>query len=146
MSDFSQVCPLFTAGVFNEITFPYILMTDISNSGNALIGTQVSVSHLGVFTFGRTVIVTGAWIRRSVSAFITATAQLTYATSQRATPSSIGTVCVPTSGTKVEFATWSYMSVTAHTFTSNDVLGLNLVTSSNQSAPIFDLIVRYKEK
>lgn len=146
MSDFGEICPLFSTGVFHEVTFPGIGMTDITYSGNALIGTMLSISHVGAFTFGRTVMVTGAYIRRKQSQFCTLTVQLNFHTSQRAVCSVIGTISIPTSGSKIEVFTWQEIAVTAHTFTSTDVLGLAAVVASAQSAGVYDLIVRYKEK
>ncbi|GAG53237.1 unnamed protein product, partial [marine sediment metagenome] len=65
MSDFSELCPLFETGVFHEVTFPNIDMTGITAVGNGLIGSlTVGVATAsGNWTFGRTVVVTGAFCR-----------------------------------------------------------------------------------
>ena len=54
MSDFSSLCPLFNTGVYSEVTFPNIVVKSISTT--TAIGPGIP--------FGRSVIVTSAYVRR----------------------------------------------------------------------------------
>ena len=148
MSDFSELCPLFHTGVFHEVMFPDIRMTDISVTGraNALFGTGAGTKK-AAFTFGRTVIVTGAYLRRNTSQLISNVIELKHFTSETVSGTAFGTLDVPTAGdTWCEPKGFVAMNVTAQTFASSDVLGLGQAINDPQSAMILDLIVRYKEK
>ena len=146
MSDFSELCPLFETGVFNEILFPYMPMTGVTATLNALMGT-ITASKIGWFTFGRTVVVTGAFVRR-VGATVEGAMilQLMHQTSQTAAQTVFGTFTVSTTGDGMDALTWAPMDVTAKTFTSSDILGFTMAVGSALSAGVYDLIVRYKDK
>jgi hypothetical protein len=150
MADFGEICPLFNTGLFNEITFPNLALTGFSTECNALIGTVSTTSTLlaGWFTFGRTVVVTGAYVRRNKTSTTgdQVYLDLQYRTSPRATPSTIGTYIMSLTSDQVDQFSWVPMAVTAHTFTSTDVLGFSLESVQAASAGTYDLIVRYKEK
>jgi len=65
MADFGELCPLFSTGVFSEITFPDVCLTDTTNCGNYLFASVAAMaSGSGYFTFGRTVVITKAWLRK----------------------------------------------------------------------------------
>ena len=145
MSDFSELCPLFETGVFKEVTFPYVTMTNISAGVNALMGT-ITASHSGrFFTFGRTVVVTGGFVRR-VDTSEAIILELRHHTSVLADGTSFGTLSMTTTGDGVDPMLWQPMAAATKTFTSDEVLGFSVRTGTTVSAGIYDVIVRYKEK
>ena len=150
MSDFGQLCPLFESGVFSEVIFPDIHMTDISICGNALVGTQAAfASAMGHWTFGRTVVVTEAWVRKLSAVASLITYDLMHHTSQLAVGTIIGTVQLSTTitGQPIGAGYIPFTIPAAFTFASSDVLGLVPAgESDNADAGYIDLLVRYKEK
>lgn len=62
MSDFSELCPLFTTGVYHELTLPEACISSISTSGNI---------HHG-FCFSRKVVVTAAYLVKTITSTWTA--------------------------------------------------------------------------
>ena len=146
MSDFSELCPLFETGVFKEITFPNIAMTDITLCGNALLGT-LTFSKVGIFTFGRTVVVTDAFIRARGAVVKGETiVRLEHKTSELAAGSVFGTFTASTTSLGRDVYTWAPMAVSNKTFTSNETLGITVSDGTNASGGVFDFILRYKEK
>ena len=146
MSDFSELCPLFNTGVFSEITFPGIAMTNITACGNALDHT-LTASSLSDFTFGRTVIVTGCYVRKVVNPTLGQSLALQHKTSRLAAGTTFGTIVVSITLTGMAVGqTWVAMTVTDTTFTSSEVLGLTVGTSTASGAGTYDIMVRYKEK
>lgn len=157
MSDFGELCPLFSTGVFNEITFPQLAMTGFSATavdnkyGNALLGTLTFTKSNGYFTFGRTVVVTGAFVRRNKTSDSGGIQRVCLVKFTRTpgvyqTGESLGTVLFSVTSDGVGALTWIEMTVAAKTFTSSDILGFSMVTGTALSAGTYDLIVRYKEK
>jgi len=146
MSDFGELCPLFNTGVFNEITFPGIAMTNITACGNALDHT-LTESSLGGFTFGRTVVVTGCFVRKIVNPTYGQSLVLEHKASRLACGTAFGTTVasITLTGMGVSY-TWVGMTVTDTTFTSNEVLGLTVGTSTASGGGTYDIMVRYKEK
>ena len=145
MSDFSELCPLFSTGVFKEVTFPYVTMTNISAGVNALMGTITS-SHSGrFFTFGRTVVVTGGFVRR-VDTSEAIIVELRHYTTVLAAGTSFGTLSMATTADGISPMLWQPMAAATKTFTSDEVLGFSVRTGTTISAGIYDVIVRYKEK
>jgi hypothetical protein len=146
MSDFSELCPLFETGVFKEVTFPYVNLTNIAAGVNALMGTIVA-SHSGrFFTFGRTVVVTGGFVRRVNGTSLSNIVELRHYTSVLAAGTSFGTLSITNTGTGVDPHLWQPMAAATKTFTSDEVLGFSVRTATTISAGIYDIIVRYKEK
>lgn len=146
MSDFGELCPLFNTGVFSEILFPGIRMTDVTLCGNALDHT-LTASSLGNFTFGRTVVVTGCYVRKVASAAIAQSLELQHKTSRLAAGTTFGTMVVSNTITGMAVGqTWVGMTVAEKTFTSSEVLGLTVAVGTAASGGIFDILVRYKEK
>lgn len=149
MSDFSELCPLFNTGVFQEITFPDIRMTAVTACGNVFLGTLTagSTTKPGIFTFGRTVVVTDAFIKTRTKPTIASTVllRLMHFTSQLAAGTEIGSLAISITASTVEIYTWVPMTVTDATFTSNEVLGLAPLTGTASGGGTYDLILRYKE-
>jgi len=145
MSDFSELCPIFQTGVLKEITFPYIPFSAVTACGNAFLGT-LTFSKAGYFTFGRTVVVTEAYVRR-VGATVEGALilQLNHHTSETAVGSVFGTFTVSTTGSGMDALTWAKFAVSDKTFTSSDVLGISPLTGSAGSAGVYDIMLRYKE-
>lgn len=150
MSDFGELCPLFSTGVFKEMFFPRIYMTHFgtNNAENALVGTtDQMLSSQGDFTFGRTVIITEAWIRKKITPGAAETMVLNHHTSKQAAGTAFGTLNITTSVTGQAVGNGFHpMNVTSATFASADVLGLNFATVTENNAGCYDLIIRYKEK
>jgi len=147
MSDFGELCPLFETGVFKEITFPAIRLTDITASGNALWGTQTA-AHAGYFTFGRTVVVTEVYVRRTENTTVKGETNihLNILATELAANTIFGTFTASTTTDGADNLTWGKGVVTAQTFTSSDILGISVATGTAASGGIFDFILRYKEK
>ena len=151
MSDFGELCPLFNTGVYQELLFPNIDMNGITACGNALVGT-LTASALADFTFGRTVVVTAAWVRKvernsedcilrvahhsSRLAAGTIMASLTVSVTLAGHQLGYGYIPMVTSGTNLPM-----------TFTSAAVLGFSIATgTATITAGHFDLMIRYREK
>ena len=148
MSDFGELCPLFNTGVFNEVMFPYIPMTGVTACGNALAGT-LTFTKEGYFTFGRTVVVAGAFVRRVGQGSTVDGAmilQLMHHASHTTAGTVFGTFTVSITLDGMDKLTWVPMDVTAKTFTSSEILGFTMATGTASNAGIYDLIVRYKDK
>jgi len=151
MSDFGELCPLFNTGVFNDVTFPNIQMTGGTGCGNALLGTLTagSATRTAIWTFGRTVVVTGGFIKTRVKPTIASTVvlRLMHHTSMLAAGTEFATCEISTTASGVELYTWiPFNTVTAKTFTSSEVLGFTVLTGTASGGGTFDLIVRYKDK
>ena len=147
MSDFGELCPLFNTGVFSEMVFPSVRLSDVSSCANALFATaDAMASGSGNFTFGRTVVVTGAWLRKTVAGDGAIIVYLNHHSSRNATGTVFGslTVSVSVTGMSVLHG-YVPMTVTDMTFTAAAVLGLCPATVT-VSGTTFDLIIRYKEK
>lgn len=147
MSDFSELCPLFSTGVFNEVTFTDLAMTALTGTiDNALVGT-LTFTKVGNFTFGRTVVVTGAFVRNRVKPTAAMIMQLQHRTSQIATGTQFATLAISITASGVEVYSWIPMNtVTNTTFTSDEILAFCTGTGTASGAGTYDLMIRYKEK
>jgi len=149
MSDFSELCPLFNTGVFQEVTFQNISMTNITACGNAFLGslTAGSGTKPGMFTFGRTVVVTDCFIRKRAEVKGKTILRLMHHTSQLAAGTEFMSYAMSITASTVElYYTWVPMNVTTSaTFTSNEILGFVPATGSAASGGVFDMVLRYKE-
>jgi hypothetical protein len=147
MSDFGELCPLFSTGVFNEHTFPNITMTNITACGNALVGT-LTFTKVGNFTFGRTVLITEAFVRNRVKPGAVENMKLMHHTSQLAAGTEIASLTISVSIGDSEVYTWQPMTMATGvgTFTSSEILGLTYAVGTAASGGTYDLMVRYKEK
>lgn len=149
MADFSELCPLFETGVFHELTFPNIGMTDVSACANALLFSyDCMASTCSDFDFGRTIVVTDAWLRPQ-GAIVKGIEylHLKHYSSLRATPTTFATLEVRQTATVFDTHSWCrFSSITETTFTSAAVLGLAPATVTAASGGVFDLMIRYKEK
>ena len=149
MSDFSELCPLFNTGVFNEILFPDCRLTDVSICANALYATaDAMASSLGDWSFGRTVIVTGAWAKKASAVADLEIVLLRHHTSKLAVGTTFGSLQLSTSvtGQPIGHGYIPFTIAAGKTFESSDVLGLTPSTKTAADGGNFDLIIRYKEK
>jgi len=148
MSDFGELCPLFATGVFNEITFPNIDMNNITLSGNALYGSLASsITMNGAFTFGRTVVVTGAFARRrGASQTLLVNLWLRHLTSATAAGTVFASATICSTLSLLDNYAWMPFTVSPKTFTSSELLGLAPSLGAVSGTGLYDIIVRYKEK
>lgn len=152
MSDFSELCPLFNAGVYNETLFPHIEMTNVTGCGNALLGTLTCATATRSFwwKFGRTVVVTGGFLRVRVQTSVDSTVvmRLMHFTTVGAAGTEFATCALSTSASTMETGyTWvPFNDVTEKTFTSDEVLGFGVLTGTNSTGGTVDLMIRYREK
>ena len=147
MSDFSELCPLFETGVFSEFTFPTISLSDLSTDVNALqFSTGAVASSCADFTFGRTVIITNAWLRCDAPGDGSGRIYLNRHTSIFAGATIIGTFTMTTTTTGQAKHAWMPMTMSDATFKSSDVLGLNVLTKTASAGAVWTLMIRYKEK
>jgi hypothetical protein len=140
MANFSQLCPLFNTGMYSEVTFPTIILANISTT--TTIGPGIP--------FGRSVIVTHAYARRAVdlTAAVTYTMKLgkMAAWSVKVAAATIFASCkMSTTVTAYPVGRYKAFTVTAKTFNATDIL---VVQNSQKEAAMqnTDIIVRYKEK
>lgn len=137
MSDFSALCPLFNTGVYSEVTFPGIVAGAISTTTS--LGPGIP--------FGRSVIVTAAYVRlrTDISSTVTFTAKLAKAASWAATRTVFASCKISATSTAYTVRRYKAMTVTAKTFSATDVL--HIVGSKNETnMKSIDVVVRYKEK
>ncbi|MHA2062083.1 MAG: hypothetical protein ACW963_07325 [Candidatus Sifarchaeia archaeon] len=149
MSDFSELCPLFNTGVFQELTFHNVKMSHITAVGNVFLGTLTAgaTTKPGIFTFGRTVVVTDCFIKKNEEVKGLTILRLMHHTSQLAAGTEFMSYQMSITASTVElYYTWVPMNVTTSaTFTSDEVLGLTVATGSAASGGVFDVMLRYKE-
>lgn len=152
MSDFSELCPLFNTGVFNEVCFPHLVnLTGISTTQNILgAGPDQTTDQASGFSFGRTVVVTEAYLRRyAATAAASNTAEefirLRHRASKAATPTNFGVLTVTTTLSVMTNYNYNAMAITDTTFTSDAVLDLGVGTVTETAIGCYSLIVRYKE-
>jgi len=150
MSDFSELCPLFNIGVFGEVTFPHLYnLTGLQVTTNMLAGDRTADQHEG-FTFGRTVVVTEAFLRRWTFTADSSNNQpmlmrLAIRNTAAAVKTNFASLTITTTTSIMSYLTWNAMTVTDQTFTSDAVLDFGLATITETAIGCYDLIVRYKE-
>jgi len=151
MSDFSELCPLFNTGVFSEVSFPFLVnLTAISTTMNALSCAEATSDQASGFSFGRTVIVTEAFLRRFTATADSSNNQemhmrLRHRHTAAATPTSFGLLTVTVTSSVMTRYTWNAMAITETTFTSDAVIDLGIDTVTATAIGCYHLIVRYKE-
>jgi len=150
MSDFSELCPLFNTGVFGEVTFPGpMYLSGVLSTENLLAGTAHASDALGFFSFGRTVVVTGAFIRRELVNTTEVTLHLRHKLS--GTEALVGTIfascTLPLSISAHQYGMWkAFTTFTGKTFASSDILAMSPGNAATVSSGAVALMVRYKEK
>lgn len=147
MADFSQLCPLFSTGVYNEISFTDIKCSGISTTMNALVGAVVRATQPGSFKFQRTVVVTAAYLRKTDAAGTKTTVLLKrHAATGTAAGTAFASLAITITTTKNPLARWKKMTLaTAKTFLAADVLGIGTKAKMTDGG-IHSVIIRYREK
>lgn len=141
MSDFSSLCPLFSTGVYGEITLPMINFTS----------RTTSAMFCQTPPFGRSVIITAAYIQK-VSAFAASCTAVKLKLAKAAAQSTtyaLRTVFASytLSGTSAVQALgkWLTMTLTAKTLGATSVLHVHSSKSDNGAGRV-NVVIRYKEK
>lgn len=138
MSDFSDLCPLFNTGVYGEVVFPYISLS-----------TNSSTEGIGGYIFGRSVIVTAAYVQKhttiasSTDAF---TIKLARAATYDASLTVFASYLISNTVTTQAVGELLAMTVTAQTFTATDVLLITTSTAPGATTAHQSVYVRFKEK
>ena len=146
MPDFSELCPLFETGVYKEICFPAIdLITGTSSTTNLFAGTMTMGVGMSGPNFGRTVVVTGAFVQRYSSNHTAENLYLGHRTSGAAAATAFGTATITTTFEVYNEKTWQAMTVASKTFTSSEVLNLCVGTTTATHNGFYSLIIRYRE-
>ena len=120
-------------------------LTSLSTTSNILEGTATAGVPNKGFTFGRTVIVTAAYVKRSTT-IATFDLMLGHRTTVGAAATNFGTATITTTLSIYHPLAWQPLTVAEKTFTSNEVLSLNYTPGTDTLMGNLDLIVRYKEK
>jgi hypothetical protein len=149
MSDFSELCPLFNTGVYNEVSFHNISMTAIAPTHNALVGARGLATSPASFKFGRTVIVTKVYqrcdTRPSTKHTILAVKQKSTGTAAlTAYASLLSSVTIAKSQAQGRYRAMTQAA--NKTFLAADVLGFSSKTTIATKAGYYSFIVRYKDK
>lgn len=150
MSDFSELCPIFNTGVYHELYLGrWTASVYTSATYNFLSSVGDPATAPASMNFGRTVVVTKAWLRR-IGAVTTATCS--YRLGRRtgsgtATQSIFGLLTISEDQTThPDFAgNWQLISLTAcMTVNTADFLDLSCTGVATDAS--FDVIVQYREK
>jgi hypothetical protein len=147
MSDFSELCPLFTTGVYSELSVLTVGFTGLSSTMNALKGAVIKATKPGSLKFQRTVIVTKVFAHRVGNP---ATGVILLAKRHLSTGTAAGTafasIKMSSTATVAPKGCIKKMTQAANkTFLAADVLGFANKTKKTDGGK-FAFIVRYKEK
>ena len=152
MSDFSEICPLFNTGVLNELYLSDvgqgISHTLCSVTANRLEGSiTAGVVGCAGISFGRTVVVTDAFWRKKETNAQADVWCLQHRTTIAAAHTAFASFAIAVTLSAHGIAAWNaFDSVTDKTFTSNEILGVGIVTATTAGTlGMVDLIIRYKE-
>lgn len=149
MSDFGELCPLFSTGVYNELflgRFTASAYTSATYNFLSSIGDPATAPSS--FRFGRTVVVTEVFMRR-IGAVTTATASLRVGRrtgSGTAVQSLFGTMTFGDDASAFpDFArAWQAMGMTSMTLNTADVLDISACGVATDAS--YDVVVQYREK
>jgi hypothetical protein len=139
MSDFSSLCPIFNTGVYHEITLPVRIPTSVTSS----------TTRVGGICFGRSVIVTAAYIAKqtaNTSTTANLTVKLYRAASFAAANTSFATLKISKTVTAVPLDKMAAMNVAAKTFSATQWLIVRYSKATATARSIRPIIVRYKDK
>ena len=152
MADFGELCPIFSTGVYNEVTFPSII--DISAAAatynlleNYSQSAGAAVASVSGWSFGRTVVVTGAYLKRHKTNNEAENLHLRHKVSSTAAGTIFATATVTNTISVYQHnALFPMTFSTSKTFTSDEVLGLSVGTLTALTQGDYALIVRFREK
>ena len=154
MSDFSELCPLFTTGVYNELYLGTMTVSQLSLGTNNFLSSAgdpaTAPTSLG---FGRSVVVTEVWAKRhgTCTAY---TATLCILIGRRtgsgtATISPFGTLTLSVSSAVAGYVPqlrWIPIGPTSFTLHTADFLHIGVLSDEQDSAEQIEFIVQYREK
>lgn len=147
MSDFSELCPLFSTGVYNEVCLDFCSMSGLSATNNALVGALTAAKYPASFKFQRTVVVTKVYSQKrgvgSEAIILTIGRRAATGTAAKTAFASIAW-----SSTDTLFPVGRIRAMTQaanKTFLAADVLDISLKTTKTDAGQ-YGFIVRYKEK
>ena len=149
MADFGELCPLFNTGVYKEVTFPCIAGISTASAAQNLLETRLEAAGSGknTFNFGRTVVVTDAFIRRYLTNLEAENLYLgSRLSAAAAAQTTFGTATVTTTLSIYTIHNWWHMTCVSKTITSAEVLSLGVGTLTAVTQGSYHLIVRYREK
>jgi hypothetical protein len=141
MADFSALCPLFSTGVYNDVKIYDGLVTT----------ARSTTTRFGIPPFGRSVIVTAAYIAKLTTFAATCTALkialLRAASWSSATRTIFATFNLSaTAATQICRKPLAFTIASAKTFSATQVLQLKFLKKEGGGAKTCDVWLRYKEK
>lgn len=155
MSDFGELCPIFNTGVYNELYLgrftTSVYYTSTTLTLNWLSNPSVPPDTPSSFNFGRTVVVTGWWVRKKVANNNSATCNIiigrrTASGTAAASVFGTATMCVGITATPDIVQRWQCASMTA-CMTLNTADFLNISNSVGEDdCPTLDVMIQYREK
>jgi hypothetical protein len=147
MSDFSELCPLFTTGLYKEFTIGPLGFTGLSSTMNAMMGAVIKATKPCSLKFDRTVVVTKIYVHQQTT---NASSVILLAKRHLSAGTAAGTVFASlvwstTTGVKPLKSLHAMTQSANKTFLAADVLGFANKTKKTNGGR-FSFIVRYKEK
>lgn len=153
MSDFSEMCPLFNTGVYNELYLGTLTSSlwDVATY-NFLGSVGDPDTAPSSFKFGRTVVVTEVFVRRNCQATLL-TVTVCFIVGRRtgsgtATVSPFGTICFSVSASALPNldGRWQAIGPTSFTLNTADFLDIAQTVPDTDAAMDVEFIVQYREK
>jgi len=153
MSDFSELCPLFETGVYNEL-YLGSMTCSMYNVGtyNFLSSPQAAADGPTSLNFGRTVVVTQVWVKRGATA-TAYTATLCIIVGRRTgsgttAATAFGTICFSMSTAVSQYRSrhWTPIDPTSFTLSTADYLDITCASDETDSGEGIEVIVQYREK
>jgi len=150
MSDFSELCPLFETGVYNELYLGQLTGTIYTSATYNFLGPVGAPTAMpSSFRLGRTVVLTEVYVRRNAD-LAAPTVRLKVGrrtASGTATQSFFGTLTFLSN--IVTFPdiqrAWQAMGPTSFTLNTADVLDISIDLGTDATG-LYDIIIQYREK
>jgi hypothetical protein len=153
MSDFSELCPLFETGVYNELYLgSFTLASWDSATYNLLSNPGDPATCPSSFRLGRTVLVTEAFARRwGQATLLTATVCLLFgrrALSGTVDASVFGTVTYSMSTSAIPniHGHWQAVGLTSFTLATADCLNIAVTEPDADASMAVEIIIQYRDK
>lgn len=155
MSDFGELCPLFNTGVYNELylgTFSTsVYYTSTTLTLNWMSNPSVPPDVPASFRFGRTVVVTGWWVRKKIANNNSADVYIylgrrTGTGTAAASVFGAATFSIGITAFPDIVNNWRCASITASmTLATADCLNFSNSVGENDG-PTVDIMIQYREK
>ena len=150
MSDFSELCPLFTTGVYNELYLGDMTLSIYDSATyNFLSNPGSPATCPSSFRFGRSVVVTECWVKRKTQATPLSHTICVYIGRRTGTGSAVqslfGTITFSMSLSTFPniVNAWQAMGPTSFTLHTADVLDISCALPDAMEC---EFIVQYREK